>query len=326
MVIAFFCGETHLAGSMTLTPLRGLIAAPFTPFHADGTLALELIPVQAAALVANGVSGAFVCGSTGEGASLTIVERQSVVEAWIAAAPAELRVVVHVGHTSVEESRGLARHAVQAGASAIAAYAPSYYKPATVAELVECCASIASAAPDLPFYYYHIPSMTGVNLSCLAFLSVARDRISNLAGIKFTHENLMEYLACLRFEGGRYDILFGRDECLVAALALGAKGAIGSTYNYIAPIFRELIAAFGAGDLELATERQTQANRIIDVMSRHGGQSAGKAIMGMTGIDCGPCRLPLPSLSETARERLREDLLAVNFAAWANVTPPTPSR
>ncbi len=311
---------------MTLTPLRGLIAAPFTPFRAYGSLALEVIPQQAAALAVNGVSGAFVCGSTGEGASLTIAERQSVTAAWIAAAPAELRVVVHVGHTSVEESRGLARHAMKVGASAIAAYAPTYYKPATVADLVECCALIASEAPDLPFYYYHIPSMTGVNLSCSAFLSAARDRIPNLAGIKFTHENLMEYLACLRFEGGRYDILFGRDECLVAALALGAKGAIGSTYNYIAPVFRELLGAFALGDLALATERQEQANRLIEVMIQHGGQSAAKAIMGMTGIDCGPCRPPLSTLSEGAIARLRDDLAKGDFAAWANVTPPALSR
>lgn len=311
---------------MTLTPLHGLIAAPFTPFREDGKLALETIPFQVAGLVANGVSGAFVCGSTGEGASLTIGERQIVAEHWMAAAPPGLRVVVHVGHTSVEESCILAAHAARLGASAIAAYAPSYYKPASVVELVGCCERIAGAAPELPFYYYHIPSMTGVNCSCTAFLKAAADRIPSLAGIKFTHENLMEYLACLRFDEGRYDILFGRDECLVAALAVGAKGAIGSTYNYIAPVFQELRAAFDSGDLELATARQYEANRIIEVMIQHGGQPAGKAMMKLSGLDCGPCRSPMHTLSGAELDRLRTDLAAVNFSRWANVTAPVPSR
>ena len=302
-------------------PLRGLVAAPFTPLHPDGSLALETIPLQAATLAANGVTGAFVCGSTGEGASLTIVERQSVVEAWIGAAPEGLRIIVHTGHTSVLEARGLAAHAASAGASAIAAYAPGYYKPATIADLVESCAIIAGGAPELPFYYYHIPSMTGVNLSCVAFLEAAGPRIPNLAGIKFTHENLMDYLACLRFENGRYDILFGRDESLAAALAIGAKGAIGSTYNYIAPVFRELVAAFEAGNLELAASRQADANRIIDVMIRLGGQPAGKAIMGLSGVECGPCRPPLPTLSENAKDLLAQELAGVEFARWANVIP-----
>jgi N-acetylneuraminate lyase len=304
-------------------PLRGLVAAPFTPFHPDGSVDFETIPLQAATLAANGVTGAFVCGSTGEGASLTIGERQRVVETWIGAAPEGLRIIVHTGHTSVLEARGLAAHAASAGASAIAAYAPSYYKPATIADLVESCAIIAGGAPELPFYYYHIPSMTGVSLSCVAFLEAAGPRIPNLAGIKFTHENLMEYLACLRFDHGRYDILFGRDEALAAALAIGAKGAIGSTYNYIAPVFGELMAAFEAGNLELAATRQAEANRIIDVMIRLGGQPAGKAIMGLSGIECGPCRTPLSTLSASAKDRLAQELAGVDFARWANVIPPS---
>jgi N-acetylneuraminate lyase len=300
----------------------GFIAAPFTPFHPDGSLRLEVIPQQAQALAANGVSGAFVCGSTGEGASLTIVERKEVAEAWVTAGPPELEVLVHTGHTSVAEARGLAAHAAGLGVAGIAAYAPSYYKPGTVDDLVNCCAQIAEAAPELPFYYYHIPSMTGVNLSCVAFLEKAQDRIPNLAGIKFTHENLMEYLACLRFDEGRYDILFGRDECLVSALAIGAKGAIGSTYNFIAPVFHEIRAAFDAGNLQVAADRQAEANRIIDVMIRCGGQPAGKAMMALTGIDCGPCRAPLAKISAEGQSRLISELATTGFNRWANVNPP----
>lgn len=114
---------------------------------------------------------------------------------------------------------------------------------------MEFCAGIAVAAPKLPLYYNQIPTMTGVSLPCADFLAAARDRIPNLAGVKFTYENLMDYLACVEFPEGRYDACFGRDEILLAGLSLGAAGAIGSTHNYAAPIYLRLMEAFHRGDL-----------------------------------------------------------------------------
>jgi len=169
----------------------------------------------------------------------------------------------------------------------VAAYAPHYFKPVTVGDLVERCAPVAAEAPVCPSLTYHIPSMTGVNLSCAAFLRDARDpafpiwRASNLRT-----ENLMDYLACLRFDDLRYDILFGRDERLVAAHPWARMEPLGAPTLH-RPIFQEILA-FQAGDLRLATDRQVQANRIIDAMIHHGGQVAGKAMMSLMGIDCGP--------------------------------------
>ncbi|MEI9893294.1 MAG: dihydrodipicolinate synthase family protein [Chthoniobacter sp.] len=234
------------------TPLTGLVAAPYTPFHADGSLNLPVIDQLAASLVANGVTGAFVCGTTGEGVSLTVEERQQVAERWQQAAGSQLRVIVHVGHTSLADARSLAAHAEKIGAHGVGCLAPFFFKPATIEDLAGFCAEVAAAAPALPFYYYQIPSMTGVSLSAADFLRAAAPRIPNLAGVKFTFENLMDFAECVRLEGGRYDIVFGRDEILVAGLALGARGAIGSTYNFLAPIFHEVIAAFEKGDLARA--------------------------------------------------------------------------
>src|SRR3954469_8189210 len=119
--------------------------------------------------------------------------------------------------------------------------APFFFRPGTVQELVDFMAQVAAAAPALPFYYYHIPSMTGVHIPAAEFLRAAADRIPNLAGVKFTFENLMDYAECVRFSGGRFDVLFGRDEMLLAGLSLGAHGAIGSTYNFAAPVYHRII-------------------------------------------------------------------------------------
>jgi N-acetylneuraminate lyase len=299
--------------SNSTNPLTGLIAAPFTPFHADGSLNLATIEKQAASLATNGVTGAFVCGTTGEGISLTVPERMEVAERWQTCAGGRLPVIVHVGHACLADARALAAHAQKIGAWGVGCLAPFFFKPGRVEELVAFCAEVAAAAPALPFYYYQIPSMTGVSIPAADFLRVAGPRIPNLAGVKFTFENLMDFAECIRLDDGRYDIVFGRDEILVAGLSLGAKGAIGSTYNFMAPIFHEIITVFEKGDLAKAQEKQAAANVIIQIFIRYGGLSAGKAMMKFIGLDCGPMRLPVRSLGEQQEAQLRNELEAAGF-------------
>lgn len=299
-------------------PLSGLIAAPFTPFDSDGEVALATIPQLAQLLARNGVSGAFVCGTTGEGASLSSAERRAVTEAWRAATPPGLKLAVHVGHLSLQESCALARHARQTGADAIASIAPSFFKPASACELVAWCAEVAKAAPELPFYYYHMPGMTGVTIPAHEFLAEAAGLIPNLAGVKFTHEDLADYAQCQAFDGRRYSILFGRDEILLDGLKLGAPGAVGSTYNYAAPLYRRIMSAHDAGDLAAAQEDQARARQFIDIMNRYGGLPAGKTIMKLIGIDCGPTRLPLSNLSPAQEISFHAELKSIGFLDYAS--------
>jgi N-acetylneuraminate lyase len=298
--------------------LHGLVAAPFTPFRPNGELAHETIPKLASLLSAHGVSGAFVCGTTGEGYSLTMEERREVAAIWRRSTPAGLKLIVHVGHSSGAESRALARHAETIGADAISTIAPSFFKPPGVAELVAWCREVAAAAPSVPFYYYHIPSMTGVTIRAVDFLREASGKIPTLAGVKFTYEDMEDYQAARAFEGGRYTILFGRDEILLRGLELGAPGAVGSTYNYAAPLYHRIITAFAAGDRTTAAREQAKAQRFIDVMNAAGGLPAGKRIMKLIGLDCGPARLPLRNLDPEQEMKLRADLEAVGFFEFAS--------
>lgn len=301
--------------------LSGLIAAPYTPFRPNGELAADVIAAQAAMLAHNDVSGAFICGTTGEGVSLTLEERQQAATAWRRAAPPQLKLVVHVGHLSLGDSCALARHAQEIGADAIATIAPSFFKPAGTAELVAWCRTIAAAAPKLPFYYYHMPAMTGVNIPVADFLAAAGDQIPTLVGIKFTHENLFDYQRSGGFAGGKYAMLFGRDEILLAGLSLGAAGAVGSTYNLAAPLYLKLMKAFAAGDIATARAEQARAQAFIAVLHDHGGLSAGKAAMKLIGIDCGPARLPLRSLTADQTARLKSALEGVGFFEYCCKQP-----
>ncbi len=301
--------------------LTGLIAAPHTAFHADGTLALEMIPQQARLLAHNRVAGAFICGTTGEGASLTSEERRQVVEAWVAARQPGLAIIVHVGHLSLGEACAYARHAQESGADAIAAIAPSFFKPAATSDLVAWCAKVAAAAPNLPFYYYHMPAMTGVTIPAADFLQSVNGQIPTLAGVKFTHENLMDFGRSAEVGSGKYAMLFGRDEILLSGLALGAKGAVGSTYNFAAPLYHRIIDAFDRGDMEAARRDQSRAMDFIDVLGRHGGLSAGKSVMKLIGVDCGPVRLPLRALTDKDEKSLREGLERIGFFEYSCKLP-----
>lgn len=301
------------------TRFLGLIAAPFTPFHADGSINLDAVPAYARLLRENGVTAAFVCGTTGEGLSMTQHERMQVAEAWMKEADDRLRVIVHVGHNCLADAQELTRHAMKIGAAAVGAFAPSFFKPRDCDELVDWCAALADAAPEMPFYYYHIPSMTGVNLLVEPFLVRALDRIPSLAGVKYTHEDLADFAACVAFADGRYDVLFGRDELLLEGWDRKAVGAVGSTYNYAAPLYLQILAQLQAGNRVKARLLQDQAIRMIAVCNGVGVThlAASKAIMADLGVDCGPTRAPVRSINSAQLAELRRQLKAIGFLGLA---------
>jgi N-acetylneuraminate lyase len=293
--------------------IKGLVAAMFAPFKEDGSLNLSLVPGLVDKLIGDGLTGVFVCGTNGEGPNLTIEERMATAEAFVRAANKRILVIVHVGHSSIAESRKLAEHAARIGADAISSVAAFYFKPVSVQNLVNCIAEIASAAPTLPFYYYHIPVLTGVGMDMEEFLRLSDTAIPNLAGIKYTAPTLHEYQACLSFEGGRYDILYGTDEMLLSAMAVGAKGAIGSTYSFAAPLYLKVMEMYRAGQLKEARQMQLALVQMVRCFAKYPPIPAQRAIMNMLGWDLGPCRLPLTSLSAQDTATLQSSLEALGF-------------
>jgi N-acetylneuraminate lyase len=298
-------------------PLHGLVAATHTPFTPDGSLNLAIVEKQAAHLLKNGVTTAFIGGSTGESHSLSLDERRALAQRWSEVARGTaLKVVVHVGSNCLADARALAAQAQGIGAVAISALAPSYFKPRSLDALIACCADIAAAAPETPFYFYDIPVLTGVSFSMPGFLEKAPARIPTLAGLKFTNPDLMAYLRCLQADGGRWDVPWGIDEWLLGALATGARGGVGSSYNFAAPIYHGLIAAFELGDLAAARAAQLRSTQLIALLARHGYMGTAKATMAMLGVDVGPARLPNASLNAEQARTLRSELEALGFFDW----------
>jgi len=301
-------------------PISGLVAATHTPFHADSSLNLTVVEKQASHLLSTGVKRAFIGGTTGESHSLSLAERRALTERWMEVTKGtDLRVIVHVGANCLGDVCDLAAQAQSRGAEAISALAPSYFKPRDVASLVACCAGIAGAAPALPFFFYDIPGFTGVSLSMPQFLEQAADRIPNLAGIKFTNPDGMMFQQCLHLrapDGNAFSILWGTDECLLAGLALGAMGAVGSTYNFAAPIYHRIMAAFGTNDFATARLEQKRSVDLVARLASIGYMGAAKAVMEMLGVPVGPARLPHTNPDAAQIASLRSDLEAMGFFDW----------
>lgn len=299
----------------------GLIDAPFTPFDAQGEVNLQPIPAYAAMLKKNGLKGVFINGSSGEGYMLTDEERMRLAEAWMAAAPADFKVIVHVGSCCLKSSKALAAHAQNIGAWGVGAMAPPFPKIGRIEELVAYCEEIAAAAPNLPFYFYHIPAFNGAFLPMVDFLKAVDGRIPNFAGIKYTFESIYEYNQCRLYKNGKYDMLHGQDETILPSLAMGgAQGGIGGTTNYNGRCLTGIIDAWKSGDLDKARELQNFAQDVINVICHYRGNIVGgKRIMKLIGLDLGKNRTPFRNMTDEEEAAMKAELEAIDFFNKCNV-------
>jgi len=286
----------------------GLIAPVLNALGADGKLNLAVIDKYADHLVKQQVTAAFVCGTAGEGTSLTQEERKQVLAKWVEASKGRLRIIAHIGSNCIEDAKELARHAQQVKADAVALVAPHYIKAETVEALVDFTAVVAAAAPELPFFYYHFPNITNVTFTAISYLRLASKKIPNLRGIKFTHHDFYDFGLCVEYEGGKYDILNGFEQVVLAGLALGTQGSVGITFSLVGPQFAKIFKAFYEGDINTARKEHQRGVAFYTVVGKYGLIRAHKALLRLQGLDLGPVRLPLVDLTPAEVDTLVSEL------------------
>ncbi|XP_039985447.1 N-acetylneuraminate lyase isoform X2 [Xiphias gladius] len=228
--------------------------------------------------------------------SLSVTERKILAEEWCQKAKGKMdQVIVHVGCMSLKDCQELARHAAQIGADGIAVIAPSFFKPRDADALRTFLHEVTSVAPTLPFYYYHIPAVTGVNVPVRDVLEGIEELIPSFRGVKFTGSDLMDFGQCVSYSQPHWSVLYGVDEQLLAALAMGAHGAVGSTYNYVGCHVNELISAFEKGDIIKARAIQFKIQELLSHAMKFGFDlGVNKQLMNeVSGLCLGPPRLPV---------------------------------
>ncbi|KAF1385825.1 hypothetical protein PFLUV_G00111780 [Perca fluviatilis] len=294
--------EKHVQVYSVMTPsadkkLTGLIAATFTPFTREGEInLLEIGPYIDYLTEKQGVRNIFVNGTTGESMSLSVAERKILAEEWCQKAKGKMdQVIVHVGCMCLKDAQELTRHAAQIRADAIAVIAPSFFKPSNADVLKSFLQEVASVAPTLPFYYYHLPALTGVNVPARDVLDGIEKLIPSFRGVKFSGSDLMDFGRCVSYCQPHWSVLYGVDEQLLAALAMGSHGAVGSTYNYAGCHFNKLISAFENGDLVQARTIQFKVQELLSHAMKLGFDlGVNKQLMNeVSGLCLGPPRLPV---------------------------------
>jgi len=295
------------------------LAAAHTPFDASGDLALGVIEAQADHLLRQGVTGVFVCGTTGEGLSMSVEERKQVAGRWAdVRRGTPLGLWVHVGANALPDVVELARDAKRIGADAVALMPPCFFRPADEEQLVAWCASVSEATGGMPITYYESPEMTGVRIDVERFVELARLGVPGYRGLKFTDSDGALFT---RLCGGLAEgegMWWGRDEELLSGISAGATGAIGSSYNFAGDVYAPILAVRAGGDAEEAAAAQARAVKLIEVVAGYGYLGAAKAVMGMLGVRCGPARAPLGSPSQDDLSRLRADLEQMGFFEWVS--------
>lgn len=293
--------------------IKNLIAATYAPMHKDGSLNTDKIKDYSQFLIRNKISGVFMNGSTGDFTSLSTDERKQITLAWSQNKSEDLYLIDHVGHTNLHEAKELAYYAADK-VDAIAVLAPYYFRLNKIEKLVQYCKEIAACAPNIPFYYYHIPVLSGANFNMEEFLKKAENEIPNLAGIKFTHNNLIDFQHSKNVANGKFNILFGFDEIFINSLPLGAKGWVGSTYNHLAPVYYKIKELFEKGQMAEASALQTKAIRFVEILDSKGGfNGVAKGFMKMLGVDCGPSRFPHTTLTDEEYKIIKEELDATGL-------------
>ncbi|HEU5148642.1 MAG TPA: dihydrodipicolinate synthase family protein [Chryseosolibacter sp.] len=301
-----------------------ILPAVFTPMFDDGSVHYVKINALYQRCIDSGYHGIFLNGTTGECMSLSTTERKKLVEAWVACRHEnnnpDFKIFVHVGTANLYEACEMAEHAQAEGADGIAMVSTFYFRPKTLADLIDQCKYVASAAPQTPFYYYNIPSMTGVNFPLASFIAEAAREIPTFAGLKNSFNDLVDYQSCLHQTKGDYKLYWGSDEVFMMVYAGGNRHYVGSTYNYMGDIYFRMLDAYHAGNFEKLTTLEAEATRIYSILNDYNSLVAGKEIMRQIGIDCGPVRKPLKNLKAAENAIMVQRLRKTSFFDTATAT------
>lgn len=297
---------------------QGLIAPVFTPFNDDlsRSLNLEILPVYAQYLIDNGLSGVLVNGTTGEGPSMTVAERKLVTEVWSQlCVQGQLHLMVQVGGAPLPDVLDLVQHAEQNGANSILCLPELYNKPSTCEDLMRYLQIVSQAAPNTPLFYYHIPSLTNVNLHMGEFLRKMNDSVPTFSGIKFTSTVLDEGYEAVTANNSKYSVFLGADGVMAGAYALGFDSSIATTLNMFSQYGQQILQNMKDGNIKEAQQKQNDLNSAIEVITKCGGwvRTMKTAMNLLTPLTMGPTREPIKPLTAEESKQMENDLMGLSF-------------
>jgi 4-hydroxy-tetrahydrodipicolinate synthase len=282
-----------------------VLTAMVTPFSEDGSLDLDGAVTIARWLVDHGSDGLVLAGTTGEAPTLSDDEK---VALWGAVrAAVDVPLLAGSGSYDTRHSIELSRRAADTGVDGLLLVTPYYNRPPQSG--IEAHFRAVAAATPLPVVTYDIPARTGRRIDSDLIVRLARE-VPNVVGLKDAAGDPGATAQVLAQAGDEFDVYSGDDAMTLPLLGVGAVGVIGVATHWAGDLHAEMIAAFDKGDL--ATARQLNARLgpsfAVEVGPNWVQTAAAKAALAELGVHAGPCRLPLPPISDEARAAVRSVL------------------
>ena len=287
----------------------GLCTALVTPFSEHGidfSRLEQLIEGQLAA----GTEAIVLAGTTGESPTLTHDEKLALFREGVRMAAGRCKVIAGSGSNCTKAAIDLSREAEDCGVDGLLVVTP-YYNKATQPGLVKHYSAICNGV-SIPVIAYNVPSRTGVDISVDTCKALAE--IPNLVGIKEACGDISKVSRIL--SNTELAVWSGNDDQTVPVMALGGSGVISVASNVIPKQMHELTQAALAGDFTKAAALLRKYQRLMDLLFCQVNPIPVKAAMGMIGMDCGECRMPLDELTVENARKLQLCLDELGISAY----------
>jgi len=286
---------------------EGVLPAIITPFFRDSSMSLDLEGLESniESLLQRGVHGIVPCGSTGESATLTFEEHETVIAKTVEVVDGRVPVLAGTGSNSTAEAMRLTRSAKDAGADGALIISPYYNKP-NRSGLIKHFTKLADL--DLPIVIYNVPGRTAQNLQPDLVAELAEH--PNIVGIKEASGDITQISRIIEeTQDEDFSVLSGDDAMTLPILAIGGAGVISVAANIVPGLMVEMYESFSAGDLAHAQDLHYILSPLMRAMFIDTNPIPVKKAVELLGMAAGPVRLPLDEL-DAARTEILKGVLA----------------
>lgn len=287
---------------MTNNPIfKGVATALITPMDENGVnypQLKNLIDWQ----IDKGIDALVICGTTGEGSTLSDAEHKEVFRFSVEAIGGRVPMIAGTGSNDTAYAIELTEYACQVGADAMLVVTP-YYNKATQKGLVKMFNAIADASTK-PVIAYNVPSRTGVAIEPATYLELAEHPM--IRGIKEANGDLSKIVETMSLVGDKLDLYSGNDDQIQPLLALGGLGVISVVSNVLPVETKEICTRFFEGDIRGSAKLQYELLPLINALFSEVNPIPVKAAMAKMGFCDNYVRLPLTPMEEDNAKVLYE--------------------
>lgn len=282
------------------TPIfEGMASAIITPLNEKG-IDYELFAKLVEWQIAEGIDGLVVCGTTGEGSTLSDEEHKSAIEFMVKQVAGRVPVIAGTGSNDTAYAVELTKHASLMGVDGVLTVTP-YYNKATQKGLIKSFTQIADAS-SVPVILYNVPSRTGVNIAPKTVLELSKH--PNINAIKEASGDISQIAEIAHLCGDNINIYSGNDDQVVPIMSLGGKGCISVLSNLLPKETSEMCRLFREGDVKAAARLQLKYIPLINALFSEVNPIPVKAAMAKMGFCEDYLRLPLTPMEDATRENL----------------------